>query len=269
MNMAKKSDITVIIPVHELDDSTKQYFDNAVKSVKDQIVTPDELLIVVPANSDVEKYVSDFDYGDLTARVVKNDGATDFASQVNLGVEESTTGWFSILEFDDEYSKIWLKNAVQYREVYDDVEIFLPIVIDVNTDGAFLGLTNEAVWASQVSDEMGILDNGTLLKYENFNFDGMVMNKETYQDMGGIKASMKLSFIYEFLLRVTYFSTRVMVVPKFGYKHVNQRPDSIFHSYQDKEGGTALTPDEARWWMSLAKKECFHQTDRNITYDKE
>jgi len=259
----KKTDITVIIPVHEITEVTEKLFSNAIKSVADQFVRPDAVIIVAPTN--LIEFMSTFNFGEIKdiVTIVENKGLTDFASQINLGVSEVKTTWFSLLEYDDEFSKIWIKNADEYKDIYTDVNMFLPIIVDVDDKGGFLGLTNEAVWAAEFSDEMGILDNSALLAYQNFNFDGMVMKKETYEEMGGIKASMKLTFIYEFLLRLTYFSTRIMIIPRFGYKHVNQRNGSLFKNYR-----TELTPDEARWWMSLAKKEYFHQDDRKITYDK-
>lgn len=265
---ANKTDISVIIPVHEITEGTEKLFANAITSVADQSVRPDEVLIVTPKDSDAHKYVADYDYKDLNVRIVENVGDTSFSSQLNLGVEECETTWFSLLEYDDEFSKIWIKNVVEYREHYGEMDMFLPIIVDVDENGAFIGLTNEAVWAAEFCDEMGVLDNTALLAYQNFNFDGMVMRKETYQDMGGLKESMKLTFIYEFLLRITYMSARIMVIPRFGYKHVNQRTGSLFHSYKDGESGNALTADEARWWMSLAKKEYFHPNDRKITYEE-
>jgi len=264
--MAKKTnktDITVIIPVHDLTEKTEKLFTNAVSSVADQFVRPDTLMIVVA--SSIKKVIDNFDFGEVAdiVTIVENKGNTDFASQLNLGVSKTKTTWFSLLEYDDEFSKIWIKNVNQYKNVYNDVEMFLPIIVDVNENGEFLGLTNEAVWAAEFSDEMGILDNTALLAYQNFNFDGMVMKKETYEDMGGMKPSMKLTFIYEFLLRVTHFSSRVMIIPRFGYKHVNQRVGGLFQTYKNE-----LSADEARWWMATAKKESFHHEDRNITYDK-
>jgi hypothetical protein len=263
--MANKTDITVIIPVHQIDESTKPFFSNAIKSVAEQLVRPDALMIVVPSNSEAYSYVSSYDFGDMKdiVKILENDGATDFSSQMNYAVSNIETEYFSLLEYDDEFSRIWIKNAVEYKEIYTDVDMFLPIIVDVDENGAFLGLTNEAVWAAEFSDEMGILDNTALLAYQNFNFDGMVMRKSSYEDYGGLKPSMKLTFIYEFLLRLTYFSSRIMVIPRYGYKHMNQRTGSLFYQYKNE-----LSADEARWWMSQAKKDYFHQEDRKITYDK-
>lgn len=260
--MKEQSNITVIIPVHKLDETTKSLYENAVKSVITQNVQPDELLIVV--SPEVKEAVESVDYGDFknNVRVLVNDGSTDFSSQVNLGVENIKTDWFVLLEYDDELSSIWLKNVVKYRACYSDVNAFLPLIVDVNPGGQFIDLTNQPVWASEFSEELGILDNQSLLRYQNFNFDGIAMKKESFQEFGGLKPSMKLTFIYEFLLRITYNDARVMVIPKIGYKHINQREGSLFHDYK-----SSLTQDEARWWMAQAKKEYFFIDDRKIVYD--
>jgi hypothetical protein len=264
--MKEQTQITVILPVHELDDSTRPLFSNAIKSVEEQIVTPDSVLVVVPKGSDVSKELSSFDYGKLKdiVVVVENDGEIDFASQINFGVEAAKTEWISILELDDEYSKIWFKNVVEYKNAYEDVDIFMPIIVDVDTKQQFIGLTNEAVWAQSFSDEMGVLDNGALLAYQNFNIDGVVMKKSLFEEFGGLKPSIKLTFVYEFLLRMTFKDSRVFVIPKFGYKHLNQREGSLFHGYR-----TELDPTEAKWWLSQAKKEYYFDNDRAVAYEKE
>ncbi len=259
----EKTNISVILPVHELNEDTKQLFSNAVLSVREQILKPDELIIVVPKNSEVAAFIKAFDYGDFKDSVIisENEGSTDFAAQVNFGVSHSKSEWFSILEFDDEYAKIWFKNVVEYRAAHTNIDIFMPIIVDVDSNSQFIGFTNEAVWANSFSDELGLLDNNALLSYQNFNIDGFVIKKSVYNEFGGLKSNIKLTFIYEFLLRMTFKAAKVMVVPKFGYKHINQRPGSLFASYKE-----TLDPVEARWWLSTAKKECYHQKDREITY---
>lgn len=259
----EKNNISVILPIHELNEVTKSLFNNAVQSVKEQIIVPDELVVVVPKGSAVETYVKAFDFGDYKKSVViaENDGETDFCSQVNFGVAASSSEWFSILEFDDEYAKIWFKNVVEYRKAHDKIDLFLPIVIDVDGGNGFIGFTNEAVWANGFSDTMGVLDNASLITYQNFNIDGMVIKKSVYNEFGGFKSNIKLTFIYEFLLRMTFKDVKVMVIPKFGYKHMNQRDGSLFQTYKE-----TLDPAEARWWLAQAKKESYFSKDREITY---
>lgn len=272
--MSKNTDITVILPVHELNNETDvNLFKNSLESVSRQETRPDELLIVVPKGSEVEKMLKDYDFGDIKdmVKVVLNDGKTDFASQMNYGVSQCSTGWFSILEFDDEYSNKWFSNVVRYREAHNDVDIFMPIIIDIqetkDEEGKvitnFLGLTNEAVWANSFSDELGVLDNNALLSFQNFNIDGIVMKKDMYEDFGGFKSNIKLTFIYEFLLRVTFKDARVMVIPKYGYKHLNQRDGSLFQSYKGE-----MNPVEANWWLAQAKKEYYFDNEREITYEE-
>lgn len=261
--MLEKTNISVILPIHELNDDIKRLFTNAVQSVKDQITRPDELIVVVPKDSEVSSFVKSFDYGDFKHAVVvaENDGVTDFSSQVNFGVAKTTTEWFSILEFDDEYSKVWFKNVITYRKAHDNVGLFMPIIVDVDASGQFIGFTNEAVWANSFSDVLGLLDNNALLAYQNFNIDGMVIKKSVYEEFGGFKPSIKLTFIYEFLLRMTFKDVKVMVIPRFGYKHLNQRAGSLFSTYKEQ-----IDPVEARWWLGLAKREYYNKKDRNITY---
>lgn len=260
-----KSNITVIIPLHELNPDVSVLLNNALKSVELQSERPLETLVVGP--QEVCDYVNDVvlkNFEELTIRTVLNDGKTDFASQINLGVENTNTESFSILEFDDEYSYNWFKNVSKYKEAYPDVEVFLPIVVNASPEGGFLGFNNEAVWAAEFSTQLGFLDNTSLNSYQGFNIDGMVMSKQAYQTHGGLKPSMKLTFIYEFLMRITYFNSSVMVIPKLGYRHLVNREGSLFNTYNQ-----TLSKDEARWWMSLAKKEYFHTKDRGITYDKQ
>jgi hypothetical protein len=73
---------------------------------------------------------------------------------------------------------------------------------------------------------------------------------------------MLVTFIYEFLLRLTHNDVKIMTIPRFGYKHVNQREGSLFHDYRN-----TLTPDESQWWLAQAKKEYYFDYDRVITYD--
>ena len=129
----------------------------------------------------------------------------------------------------------------------------------------FAGFTNEATFAANFTQEMGYLNNETLLDYQNFQTAGMVVKKSVLEDFGGFKSSMKLTFVYEFLLRITYNSVRIMTIPKIGYKHMSMREGSIFWSY--KNGESTITNEEVKFWISTAKKEYFFSNDRDIKYE--
>jgi hypothetical protein len=113
MEDKNKTDISIILPVHELNEETQKLFTNAIESVKSQVERPDELVVVVPKGSEVATYVKSFDFGDYShaITIAENDGETDFASQINFGVDTAKSEWFSILEFDDEYANIWFKKC--------------------------------------------------------------------------------------------------------------------------------------------------------------
>lgn len=260
--MKEQNNITVIIPVYN---ANEELLRRAILSVSRQKVLPDNLMLVVKEKSEDEKLITKIlkDFKDLSYEVIAHNDNTSFQSQLNLGVEKCKTEWFVFLEQDDEIANIWIDNVIKYRADSPDVTIFLPMILDVTPKDEFLNFTNEAVWASHFSDEMGILDNAVLLRYPNFNIDGMAALKEAYLEYGGLKESMKLTFIHEFLLRMTYNSCRIMTIPKLAYKHVNENENGLFSNYKKE-----LSPDEVRWWFSLAKKEYFYVEDRKILYEK-
>lgn len=260
--MKDKNEISVIIPVFNADEN---FLKRAITSVANQKILPDALVLVVPKDSDDHKLVKKLckEFKTLNCEIVVNEGDTNFQAQLNLGVKESKTEWFIFLEQDDEIATIWVDNVIKYRKDDPNVNIFLPMILDVTPNDQFLNFTNEAVWASQFSDELGVLDNAALLRYQNFNIDGMAVLKEAYEEYGGLKETIKLSFIYEFLLRMTYNPCRVKVIPKLAYKHVNDREGSLFSTYKKE-----LSMDESRWWLALAKKECYHVNDRGVLYEK-
>jgi GT2 family glycosyltransferase len=250
-----------------LTENTKELFSNAIKSVEQQKVMPEELVIVTPKGSETAKYLKSYDYGKIKTivSIVENEGETDFASQVNLGVSKAKYNWVSFLELDDEYANIWFNNVLKYSEFYPDVDAFLPIVVDVDNKDTFAGFTNEATFAANFTQEMGYLNNETLLDYQNFQTAGMVIKKSKLEDFGSFKSSVKLTFVYEFLLRMTYNSLRIMTIPKLGYKHTSMREGSIFWNY--KNGDDVMTENEVKFWISTAKKEYFFKDDRNIKYE--
>jgi hypothetical protein len=104
-----------------------------------------------------------------------------------------------------------------------------------------------------------------LQEYQNFQTAGSVFKKDLIKDFGGLKKTIKLTFIYEFLLRLTYNSVSIMTIPRLGYKHTNLREGSIFWNY--KFGEEKMVDDEVRFWIQTAKKEYFFSDDRSIKYE--
>jgi len=259
-----KTDTTVILPIHKMDEVISSYLEQAIKSIEQQKVKPSELMIVAPKDVTVNIPETSF-----KVTMVENKGETDFCSQINLGVENVKTTYFSILEFDDEYSKIWFDNTTKYIQSYEEVDVFLPIILDVNVEGRFLHFTNEPVWAKEFSDKLGFLDNDALLNFPNFQLSGAVIKVEAFKAAGGLKPSIKLHFIYEFLLRMSYYDKKMMTIPKLGYKKTNMRPDALFFNYYNGVVGEKIDAVEARFWFNTARKECYFKNDRGIKFDRE
>ena len=213
------------------------------------------------------EFLDDLDFSGLTVtRLVWTD-TPNFAEQVNSAVKECSSDWVSILEFDDEYSNIWFKNVKEYMNHYKDVRAFLPIVVDVDDKGIFAGFTNEATFAANFTTDLGVLTNETLQSYQNFQISGLVINKKAFIDNGGIKSNIKLTFGYEFLLRMTNSNTKLLTIPRIGYKHMNMREGSVFWNY--KFGDDRLGESEVKFWIDTAKKEYLYTTQREINYVQE
>jgi len=143
--------------------------------------------------------------------------------------------------------------------------MFLPVVVDTDEKGQFAGFTNEATFAANFAQEMSYLTNETLQDYQNFQTAGSVFKKQLIEDFGGFKPSIKLTFVYEFLLRLTYNSTSIITIPKLGYKHTNLREGSLFWNYKFAED--KMLEDEVKFWVQTAKKEYFFTDDRVIKYE--
>ena len=262
----KTLDISVILPIKSaLAKNFDEYFTNAVNSVLTQKKEIKELVIVHTQEETLVNKLKNYDFSGLTVNLLEYVGEPNFCSQMNYGVENCGSEWVSILEFDDEYSPISFDNVEKYLTHFEDVDIFLPIVIDIDAKGSFAGFTNEATFASSFTSEIGFLDNEILHSYQNFQIAGMVMRKDKFIEFGKFKPSMKLTFGYEFFLRMTYHSLKVMTIPKFGYKHLNMREGGIFWNY--KNGNEVMSENEVRFWIDTAKKEYYFIEDREIKYE--
>jgi hypothetical protein len=262
----EKFNVSVILPIKSaLAYDFEDYFLKAITSLKEQKTQINELIIVHSYETKLIEVLDSYDFGDLNVKKIKWENEPNFCDQINLGISEASSEWISIFEFDDEYSKIWFNNVEKYSSVYDDVDVFLPIVVDTDEKGQFVGFTNEATFALNISSEIGLLTNEVLQQYQNFQISGMVIKKSVFENTGHFKGTFKLTFGYEFLLRISHYGLKIMSLPKIGYKHTNFRPGSIFWNY--KNGDSKLDPAEVKFWIDGAKKEYFFTSDRKIKYE--
>lgn len=266
----KELDLTVILPIHQLDDKIKSLLEKALTSIIKQSILPKELKIIVPT-VELEKQIEvicEFILQDkLKYSFILNLEGSDFCTQINVGVSNIETEYFSYLEIDDEYNEIWFKNAKEYIEYYPNIAAFLALGILTDTDSNAKAFINGEPFAQGFSEVRGKLDSQCLSQYPDFMLSGAVIKKESFEEVGGLKKNIKLFFNYEFLLRFVYNDHSTMVIPKLGYKHMMGREDSIFELYKDPVNG--LTPQEAKFYLDTAKKEYLfnpNEIKRNIEY---
>jgi hypothetical protein len=262
----EKFDISVILPIKTSKSlNFKDYFEKGIKSLTEQKTQINELIIVHSDETTLVEFLNDFDFGGLNVVKETWTQTPNFSAQINHGVNVASSKWISIFEFDDEYSNIWFKNVKKYSEVYPNVDVFLPIVVDIDDKEKFVGFTNEATFALNITSDMGILSNEVLQDFQNFQLSGLAIKKSSFLDWGGLKPSFKLTFGYEMFLRLTHNSVKIMSIPKIGYKHMNLREGSIFWNYRN--GDDALSKDEVKFWIDSAKKEYLFIHDRNIKFE--
>ena len=182
--------ITIILPIYKLEIDEVLMLNNAIisakgfhKDVKLTIVYPEQL------DEQLNTFLSESsELGELEIKKLTNTtNETDFISQLTLGIEDCDTEWFSIFEIDDEYRNVWLPSMKEYSKGHFDVDIFLPIVKDVNVDGKFLSFMNESVWAYGFTDTQGFINNEILLEYQNYQTSGGLYRTQVIEDNGGFK----------------------------------------------------------------------------------
>jgi len=258
--------ITVLLPIHKMNDDYALMLKNALQSLED---FHNDIKLSIISPSDVHEKLGTFNFGQkLEVNLLENNtGNDDFTAQINFGVESCDTEWFSILEVDDEYRKVWLPSMSEYMEAFPDVDVFLPIIKDIDMEGNFISYTNESVWAYGFTEKQGYLENEALLEFQNYQTSGGLYKTKMFIDNGMFKDNIKLTFTYELLLRLTHLGVNIMVVPKTGYQHVNFRKDSEFDSYHG-EGEKKLSEKDVKFWLDTAKTEYFYKNKRDIIIEK-
>lgn len=268
-------DISVIIPIHEWNDVVKEHCQKAIETVITQngVEELPQIFVVYAAtlenNQDWMKFIGTppKKWNDINLLYIKNEGKTDFQSQVNLGVKNVETKYFTILEYDDELSTTYFKVFNEYIKSteFEDVDVFLSIVAETNDKDQLLKLTNETVWSKSFVGEngtMGYLNVNSLNQYTDFKIPGAVIKKDEFIVVGGLKANIKLTFQYEFFLRMLNNSSKIYTIPKIGYKHLAIREGSLFDVYSK-----TMTLQERKFWFDTAKKEANFFNDRPIDFN--
>ena len=266
------NDITVIIPLHIFNEDVKALLDNALKSVNEcakvyehgklttMFVYPKQIEAdFLPYMKGVTEY-SSIGHFDLAA----NDGKSDFCSQINFAVDKVNTNFFSILEFDDEYTPKWFNMAHDYYYGNETISMFLPVNLNHDENGKWEYGNTMALSPAFITpdandkDDIGIINRLRLENCSVFNVTGAIINTQDFIKCGKYKPSIKVAFNYELLLRMTgKFELKAMVVPKEGYIHYSGRVGSLTDEYRK-----TLSEEDVNKWFGLALRESIHVEDR-------
>lgn len=258
--------ITTIIPIHKYNEKIEEYLAKACESIIKQEESEIPPVIIVHTPEIEEQLKAFMATAGLSFTLLKNDGDSSYQSQVNLAVNNITTDYFSVLEFDDEYSNSYFKNAVSHINAYPEIDVFLSMMIEVNELNQGIKLTNETVWAQQFvgeNGEMGYLNAGSLKQMTDFKLSGAVIKKSEFLNIGGYKNNIKLTFMFEYLLRALNNACKIYTIPKIGYKHLATREDSLFDYYLKN-----MPVHERKFWFETATSEANFMNDRKIDLSK-
>lgn len=266
--------IDIIVPVHKYNAEIAGLLTRCLGSLKEMAIVNQQeniktnIQVVGPKELPSEDISNLIEWGNEINKfdIAINDGETDFCSQVNFAVNNLCEyDYFMIVELDDMVTSKWVKMAVPYINHRKKCPIFMPLVevYDINKPNTPIHYINEIGWSSSFTEnELGSLNVDVLQDYCNFNLTGAIIKKSDFIKAGGFKPSIKVSFGYELLLRLTNSFNESYVIPKVGYFHFINREDSLTSEYHKE-----MSPEEGSWWIKLATEEYTYKKDRNKIYN--
>ena len=108
-------ELAVIIPMHEFGKENIDLLNKAVESV------PKDVKVILSCKKGVDgRKLKGID--ERLIVLAESDGDS-FAELVNTAVDSLEEKWFSILEFDDTYTPIWLDNVKKYIDFMPDTSV--------------------------------------------------------------------------------------------------------------------------------------------------
>lgn len=261
-------DITVLIPLHDINVQYTEMLLNAINNVESMTYDGNVIInVILP---------EEYDYPVIESKkpikFLSNPGATDYCSQINFGVSQVETEYFSIMEVDDTYNTKWFNMFNNYLNTHEDVSIFLPINVVHNVKSNSREFVNHIAWSTgftahsenaDVADmsNVGFITFNALQDTASFNLTGAIFKTS---DWLGYKPSIQVAFNYEYLLRATnpksetHTKQLVYVVPKEGYYHTIYRKGSLVEKYLNE-----ISDEDTVKWFELAKREYSFDEDRN------
>lgn len=260
------NNLTVVVPIKgKLNEPDTNFLKLALTSIEsNKGYQPSKVLIVHTTDTDIETIKT---LSTLTnVSFYLNDSVdTDFCSQINLATKNKIdTEYFSILELDDEYSAIAFDVFNEYSTFYKTASVLVPAIFDIDMQGNFLKFNGVDTLSRGFVQEgdLGVITHELSKNLTSQILSGAFIKTTDFNDCGGLKKNIKISFMYEFLLRATHQDLNVVVLPKLCYLHRNLREGSYLKTLNDSN----ITKEEVLFWYESAKKEYYYPKDRVVEY---
>jgi hypothetical protein len=192
---------------------------------------------------------------------------------------------FSVIEPEDVVDVNWYSTVTKYIAKKDGLDGFLPMTREMS-NGNFLGFFNEACWVDGYAEVAGTFDLQLLMRFNCMNITGAVFKTESIQKYSteidgqfkAMKEDFKISYAYEFFLRMIYNDLKFYTIPRVGYEHRIDIPSEIVEPFSSKiprnisvwpEEKGGMSPEEVKFWVDAARKEYFiGRHDRPIKFEK-
>jgi hypothetical protein len=193
--------------------------------------------------------------------------------------------YFSLVESEDVVDVNWYKTAMKYASKKEETDGFMPLTREVS-NGNFLGFFNEACWVDGYAEVAGTFDLQLLMRFNCVNITGAVFKTESIKthsteidgQFKAVKEDFKVSYSYEFFLRMIYNDLKFFTIPRMGYEHRIDIPSEIVEPFSSKiprnisvwpEEKGGLSPEEVKFWVDAAKREYFiGRHDRPLKFEK-
>lgn len=257
--------VNIIVPLNNFDESVSTLLSDALKSIVVNDVKKCTVTFIGPSTvtSDAKELYNSLKIP-YTLKTITNNN-TDIFVQINKAVSNCTAPYFSILEYDDQYTKNIFKNFEEYSKSMVGVSIYIPLneILDA-TNATIVSFYNETPWVNSLAEELGFLTGEILETQMDFNLTGAIFKTDDFISIGGLKPSLKIASWYEMLLRMAYNNKAMYVIPKVGYIHKINRNGS--YSETQKE---VISQEEGQWLINTARQEYFFKEDREKTFEKD
>lgn len=229
--------LTVIIPLHNISQVIAKDLTKALNSFKHDDVSE----IILVGDEEIIKQAQEQCFkGEKKLVLVNSKSETPFG-KINDAVMQCTTPYFSVLEYDDEYTEFYFNEAFKYIKEYGS-SVIIPLNLynnyGVEKETNFLGFANEIALDKGMCEQLGVVTEDVLMCYYDFTGTGTIFNTEDFISVGMLSNDKTIVTWYDLYMRFARSNKEIRVIPKIGYVHNINRDDCYY-----KQITNGLTPE--------------------------